>query len=153
MIEAQFRISYSMLSDVVKDIDEKQADFQLELAKNNIKWQLGHVIVANESFVFGTTEEGNILGEKLGKSFSPGTSPQDFTGVEPTFQELKGILNQQLERILNTLDEQMDKSRKAPIANMDTFAETISFGILHTNYHTGQIKLMKSMLDKLDQGV
>ena len=33
MIEAQFRISYSMLSDVVKDIDEKQADFQLELAK------------------------------------------------------------------------------------------------------------------------
>ncbi|KTT82851.1 DinB family protein [Mammaliicoccus sciuri] len=153
MIEAQFRISYSMLSDVVKDIDEKQADFQLELAKNNIKWQLGHVIVANESFVFGTSEEGNILGEKLGKSFSPGTSPQDFTGVEPTFQELKGILNQQLERILNTLDEQMDKSRKAPIANMDTFAETISFGILHTNYHTGQIKLMKSMLDKLDQGV
>lgn len=153
MIEAQFRISYSMLSDVVKDIDEKQADFQLELAKNNIKWQLGHVIVANESFVFGTTEEGNILGEKLGKLFSPGTSPQDFTGVEPTFQELKGILNQQLERILNTLDEQMDKSRKAPIANMDTFAETISFGILHTNYHTGQIKLMKSMLDKLDQGV
>ncbi|WP_206166806.1 DinB family protein [Mammaliicoccus sciuri] len=153
MIEAQFRISYSMLSDVVKDIDEKQADFQLELAKNNIKWQLGHVIVANESFVFGTSEEGNILGEKLGKSFSPGTSPQDFTGVEPTFQELKGILNQQLERILNVLDEQMDKSRKAPIANMDTFAETISFGILHTNYHTGQIKLMKSMLDKLDQGV
>lgn len=153
MIEAQFRISYSMLSDVVKDIDEKQADFQLELAKNNIKWQLGHVIVANESFVFGTSEEGNILGEKLGKSFSPGTSPQDFTGVEPTFQELKGILNQQLERILNTLDEQMDKLRKAPIANMDTFAETISFGILHTNYHTGQIKLMKSMLDKLDQGV
>lgn len=153
MIEAQFRISYSMLSDVVKDIDEKQADFQLELANNNIKWQLGHVIVANESFVFGTSEEGNILGEKLGKSFSPGTSPQDFTGVEPTFQELKGILNQQLERILNVLDEQMDKSRKAPIANMDTFAETISFGILHTNYHTGQIKLMKSMLDKLDQGV
>lgn len=153
MIETQFRISYSMLSDVVKDIDEKQADFQLELANNNIKWQLGHVIVANESFVFGTSEEGNILGEKLGKSFSPGTSPQDFTGVEPTFQELKGILNQQLERILNTLDEQMDKSRKAPIANMDTFAETISFGILHTNYHTGQIKLMKSMLDKLDQGV
>ncbi|MCJ0910973.1 DinB family protein [Mammaliicoccus sciuri] len=153
MIEAQFRISYSMLSDVVKDIDEKQADFQLELANNNIKWQLGHVIVANESFVFGTNEEGNILGEKLGKSFSPGTSPQDFTGVEPTFQELKGILNQQLERILNVLDEQMDKSRKAPIANMDTFAETISFGILHTNYHTGQIKLMKSMLDKLDQGV
>lgn len=153
MIETQFRISYSMLSDVVKDIDEKQADFQLELANNNIKWQLGHVIVANESFVFGTSEEGNILGEKLGKSFSPGTSPQDFTGVEPTFQELKGILNQQLERILNVLDEQMDKSRKAPIANMDTFAETISFGILHTNYHTGQIKLMKSMLDKLDQGV
>ncbi|MGG6839647.1 UNVERIFIED_CONTAM: DinB family protein [Mammaliicoccus sciuri] len=153
MIETQFRISYSMLSDVVKDIDEKQADFQLELAKNNIKWQLGHVIVANESFVFGTSEEGNILGEKLGKSFSPGTSPQDFTGVEPTFQELKGILNQQLERILNALDEQMDKSRKAPIANMDTFAETISFGILHTNYHTGQIRLMKSMLDKLDQGV
>lgn len=110
-------------------------------------------ICANESFVFGTSEEGNILGEKLGKSFSPGTSPQDFTGVEPTFQELKGILNQQLERILNALDEQMDKSRKAPIANMDTFAETISFGILHTNYHTGQIKLMKSMLDKLDQGV
>lgn len=153
MIETQFRISYSMLSDVVKDIDEKQADFQLELAKNNIKWQLGHVIVANESFVFGTSEEGNILGEKLGKSFSPGTSPQDFTGVEPTFQELKGILNQQLERILNALDDQMDKYRKAPIANMDTFAETISFGILHTNYHTGQIKLMKSMLDKLDQGV
>ena len=34
-----------------------------------------------------------------------------------------------------------------------TFAETIPFGVTHTNYHTGQIKLMKTMMDKLDQGV
>ncbi|HCN61672.1 MULTISPECIES: DinB family protein [Mammaliicoccus] len=153
MLEQQFQISYNMLSDIIKDIDEKQADFQLELAKNNIKWQLGHLIMANESFVFGSKEEGNLLGEKLGKSFSPGTSPESFTGVEPTFQELKGILNQQLERILNALDVQMDKSRKEPLANMTTFGETISFAIIHTNYHIGQINLMKTMLTKLDQGV
>lgn len=153
MLEQQFQISYNMLSDIIKDIDEKQADFQLELAKNNIKWQLGHLIMANEFFVFGSKEEGNILGEKLGKSFSPGTSPEGFTGVEPTFQELKGILNQQLERILNALDVQMEKTRKEPLANMTTFGETISLAITHTNYHIGQINLMKTMLTKLDQGV
>lgn len=153
MIEKQFQVSYNMLSNIIKDVDEKQADFQLELAKNNIKWQLGHVIMANEAFVFGSEEEGNVLGEKLGESFSPGTSPQDFTGVEPTFQELKGILMQQLERILNALDDKMGQTRKQPVAGMATFDETISFAITHTNYHIGQINLMKNMLMNLDQGV
>ncbi|MCR1872365.1 DinB family protein [Mammaliicoccus lentus] len=153
MLKEQFEISYNMLSNIIKDIDEKEADFQLELANNNIKWQLGHIIVANETFVFGTTEEENTLGAELGKSFAPGTSPQSFTGAEPTFKELKGILNTQLDRILNIVDDQLDRKRNEPLANMTTFAETIPFGVTHTNYHTGQIKLMKTMMDKLDQCV
>nr|WP_263315010.1 DinB family protein [Mammaliicoccus sp. Marseille-Q6498] len=153
MLKAQYQTSYRMLAGIIKDIDEKQAEFQLELASNNIKWQLGHLILANESFVFGTSEEGNILGGKLGKSFSPGTSPQEFDGSEPSFEELKGILNQQLERIVNVLDDQIDRTRNESIAGLSTFAETIPFAITHTNYHIGQINLMKNMIKKLDQSV
>lgn len=153
MLKKQYKVSYQMLSDLIKDIDEKQADFQLENANNNIKWQLGHLLAANESFIFGISEESNKLGAKLGKSFSPGTSPQEFTGNEPTFEELKEMLAQQIERILTGLDDQLGKTRNEPIAGMDKFDDTIAFAIIHTNYHIGQISLMKTMINKVDQGI
>lgn len=153
MVKTQFQVSYSMLNEVLENIDEQAADFQLENASNNIKWQLGHLLSANEAFVFGTHEESNILGEKLGASFAPGTSPQNFTGDEPSFNELKAMVNDQLKRILDVLDDQLKKNRQEPIAHMDTFKETIDFAILHTNYHTGQINLYNTMISKLDRSI
>lgn len=152
MIKRQYEVSYKMLEGILKDVTDQQAEFQLELANNNIKWQLGHLLLANESFIFGAQTEANVLGEKLGQFYAPRTSPKDFNGEETSYEELKVALQDQLERIMNNIDAQMDNTESNSIAGMTTFAETIPFGVTHTNYHIGQIKLLKTMITKLDQG-
>ncbi|WP_323704134.1 DinB family protein [Mammaliicoccus sp. Dog046] len=150
MIKKQYEVSYNMLAGILKDVTDQQAEFQLELANNNIKWQLGHMLLANESFIFGKNSEANILGKKLGQFYAPGTSPQGFNGEETSFEELKADLNDQLERIVNNIDAQMESTESNNIVSMTTFAETIPFAVTHTNYHIGQIQLLKNMITKLD---
>ncbi|PHK48650.1 DinB family protein [Staphylococcus edaphicus] len=156
MIRDQFQDSYKLLNKHIKDIDEKTATLQPDSVNNNIKWQLGHLILLNDFLVFETINGENALEQSAAKYFLWGTSPLNFDGNEPSFDELKLLLNEQLDRILNSLEKQLNKSRNEPIVLKDSdivmnnFNESIHFSIIHTNRHMGQIVLLKSMINKLN---
>lgn len=79
----------------------------------------------------------------------------NFDGNEPSFEELKLLLDEQFDRIFNTLEEQLKKDRSEAIVLkdsgivMESFNEWIHFAIIHTNRHFGQIVMLKSMIHKL----
>lgn len=155
MIKEQFQASYKLLKKHLKDIDEDKATFQPNVANNNIKWQLGHLILLNDFLVFETINGENALNQTAAKYFLWGTSPTDFDGNEPSFKELNLLLDEQFDRIFNRLEKQLMKDRKEAIILkdadivMENFNESIHFAILHTNRHFGQIVLLKSMINKL----
>lgn len=155
MSKEQFQVSYGLLKKHLRDIDETKASYQLDLASNNIKWHLGHIMLINDYFVFETVDGEKALEQKNGKYFRPGTSPKDFDGNEPTFNELKSALDQQLNKIENELQKQLTKEReepfilKEPHVVMDDFNKTSQFAITHTNNHIGHIKLLSTMINKL----
>ncbi|RIM75433.1 DinB family protein, partial [Staphylococcus xylosus] len=70
--------------------------------------------------------------------------------------ELRLLLNEQLNRIFNVLENQLQKDRNEPIILkdadivMENFNESIHFAIIHMNRHFGQIVLLKSIINKLD---
>ncbi|PTJ14294.1 DinB family protein [Staphylococcus succinus] len=156
MIKEQFQASYNLLKKHIKDIDEEKATLQPAIANNNIKWQLGHLILLNDFLVFETINGQKALEQTAAKYFLWGTSPINFDGNEPSFDELKVLLNEQLDRICNSLEKQLEKDRNEPIVLkdvdivMNNFNESIHFAIIHTNRHFGQIVLLKSMISKLD---
>ncbi|PTI65362.1 DinB family protein [Staphylococcus succinus] len=156
MIREQFQDSYNLLKKHIKDIDEEKATLQPAIANNNIKWQLGHLILLNDFLVFETINGQKVLEQSAAKYFLWGTSPINFDGNEPSFDELKVLLNEQLDRIFNSLEKQLEKDRNEPIVLkdvdivMNNFNESIHFAIIHTNRHFGQIVLLKSMISKLD---
>lgn len=156
MIRKQFQDSYNLLKKHIKDIDEEKATLQPAIANNNIKWQLGHLILLNDFLVFETINGQKALEQSAAKYFLWGTSPINFDGNEPSFDELKVLLNEQLDRIFNSLEKQLEKDRNEPIVLkdvdivMNNFNESIHFAIIHTNRHFGQIVLLKSMISELD---
>ncbi|MEB8125992.1 DinB family protein [Staphylococcus succinus] len=156
MIKEQFQASYNLLKKHIKDIDEEKATLQPAIANNNIKWQLGHLILLNDFLVFETINGQKALEQSTAKYFLWGTSPINFDGNEPSFDELKVLLNEQLDRICNSLEKQLEKDRNEAIVLkdvdivMNNFNESIHFAIIHTNRHFGQIVLLKSMISKLD---
>lgn len=156
MIREQFQDSYNLLKKHIKDIDEEKATLQPAIANNNIKWQLGHLILLNDFLVFETINGQKVLEQSAAKYFLWGTSPINFDGNEPSFDELKVLLNEQLDRIFNSLEKQLEKDRNEPIVLkdvdivMNNFNESIHFAIIHTNRHFGQIVLLKSMISELD---
>lgn len=154
MIKEQFQASYNLLRKHIRDIDEKQATIQPDNANNNIKWQLGHLILLNDFLVFETINGEQVLEQTAAKYFLWGTSPKNFDGNEPSFNELKLLLDDQLDRILIALEKQLKKDRNEPIVLkdvdivMENFNQSIHFAIIHTNRHFGQIVLLKSMINK-----
>lgn len=109
MIKEQFKDSYKLLKKHLKDINESEATFQPDIANNNIKWQLGHLILLNYFLVFETINGDNALKQPVTKYFLWGTSPLNFDGNEPSFEELKLLLDEQFDRIFNNLEEQLKK--------------------------------------------
>ncbi|WP_436956812.1 DinB family protein [Staphylococcus sp. AS1337] len=156
MIKEQFQNSYNLLNKHIKDIDEEKAIFQPDIVNNNIKWQLGHLILLNDFLVFETINEEKVLDQPATKYFLWGTSPTNFDGNEPSFKELRLLLNEQFNRIFNVLENQLQKDRNEPIILkdadivMENFNESIHFAIIHMNRHFGQIVLLKSIINKLD---
>lgn len=154
MIKEQFQASYNLLRKHIRDIDEKQATIQPDNANNNIKWQLGHLILLNDFLVFETINGEQVLEKTAAKYFLWGTSPKNFDGNEPSFNELKLLLDDQLDRIFIALEKQLKKDRNEPIVLkdvdivMENFNQSIHFAIIHTNRHFGQIVLLKSMINK-----
>lgn len=154
MIKEQFQASYNLLRKHIRDIDEKQATIQPDNANNNIKWQLGHLILLNDFLVFETINGEQVLEQTAAKYFLWGTSPKNFDGNEPSFNELKLLLDDQLDRIFIALEKQLKKDRNEPIVLkdvdivMENFNQSIHFAIIHTNRHFGQIVLLKSMINK-----
>ncbi|MGX5789932.1 DinB family protein [Staphylococcus equorum] len=156
MIKEQLQDSYNLLNKHIKDIDEEKAIFQPDIANNNIKWQLGHLILLNDFLVFETINGEKVLEQTAAKYFLWGTSPTNFDGNEPSFKELRLLLNEQLNKIFNGLENQLQKDRNEPIILkdldivMENFNESIHFAIIHMNRHLGQIVLLKSIINKLD---
>lgn len=89
MIKEQIQASYNLLKKHIRDIDEGIATYQPNVANNNIKWQLGHLILLNDFLVFETINGENVLDQTPAKYFLWGTSPKDFDGYEPSFTALK----------------------------------------------------------------
>jgi len=127
---------------------EQQADVIPDGYRNSLRWNLGHILVAQEGvmYYFGINQPGDIS-TKIREAFEPGTSPEDWSSSPLTLNEIRGLLLEQKKRIRQTFYGRLGE----PAANVFEFrdkrlkiiGDLFIFTIWHEGLHQGVINGMK----------
>src|SRR5699024_6765361 len=99
---------------------ESQADINPTGFSNTLRWNLGHILVAQEGimYYFGRDEKG-FLPTSFQGLFSTGTSPKDWKTTPPTLPEIREPLIEQNERMRATFSGKLEETS----ANVFAFRE------------------------------
>ncbi|WP_071394408.1 DinB family protein [Bacillus tuaregi] len=144
VIKKEFEIIRTRLHARLAEIPENMADIQPEGFNNNIRWNIGHLLLVTENFLF--PGEGN-LPALYTELFAPRTKPADWSGEVPTIAALVQNLEAQYNRMLKIPNEKFDEKLAEPILGNATVGELAVFGCFHESYHLGQIMAMKRTIE------
>ncbi|KAB8126635.1 DinB family protein [Gracilibacillus oryzae] len=138
--------------NLVKGMEENTSELVPEKLNNNIKWNLGHIYVVGEKFLFQIAEEEANIPSNYSALFNPGTSPSDWKQDPPSLDELTGLLEEQINRLNSVLPGQLDDKVKNPYTTstgftLTTVKEFISFCLYHEGMHFGAIKNIKKLIN------
>jgi len=134
-------------------VTEETADLIPEGFRNSIRWQLGHIYVIAERFAFQYVGLPLHLPEGYKEWFENGTSPlhAPASRVYPSLQDLKTLLVDQQDRMLEALNDRM-QTKIVPSyttsggMTLETPEQFLSFDLYHEGMHFSVIKLYKVLL-------
>lgn len=139
----QFELTRGDIFRDIEGVSEEQFSIVPEDLPNSLHWQLGHVLVAAEMFLFG--ENGQLPVEYNGL-FGYGSRPSAWEGDVPSVDTLVNELKSQLERIKEIPTEHFQEKLPEPILGNTTYGELVSFTAYHECTHAGQIHVIKRLL-------
>ena len=149
LIKLQFYRTRQNLSKALKDVSPKLFEIVPEGFNNNIHWQVGHILVTAELFLFNGQ---NNLPASYTDAFKSGSKPGNWTDeVLPSVEAMLELLDKQLERINDLPKEAFTKPLAEPFIGNKTTGELAAFGAFHEAMHLGQIQSLKRLV-KAAQG-
>ncbi|TGB03712.1 DinB family protein [Halobacillus salinus] len=128
----------------IEGVTEEQADQQPEGFSNTIRWNLGHIIVVQNSLMARFGGKPVETPSHYIELFAPGTEPADWQGDIPTLAELKQELEAQPAKLKETLEGQLEEEAAKAFLSLPTVGEILNFTMYHEGVHTGTIKALKS---------
>jgi uncharacterized damage-inducible protein DinB len=144
LLKNQFDIVRSRLVKRLAELPAEVTEAQPEGFPNTIHWNLGHLLLVTERFVFGSDEK---LPANYSEYFAPGTKPADWKGEAPSVAELLETAEEQLARIKEVPNERFLEKLPEPMLGQTTVGELTSFAIYHESYHFGQIHAMRRVVE------
>lgn len=141
-----FELSRGFFLKHLEAMDSDLSDIQPEGFNNNIRWHAGHVLTTAEYFLFGFPEKSSSLPKQYLDLFNRGTSPADWKGEVPTLEILKQQLVDQLARVKEIPEENLQKKLEKSFFDLTTFGELFNFAVFHETYHLGQIHAIKRVI-------
>jgi hypothetical protein len=144
LIKQQFTRTRGKLSETLEDVSTEVFEIVPDGFNNNIHWQLGHLLITGELFLFGGQKN---LPENYRDFFKPGTKPSDWTSEVPSVNTLLGQLNEQLDRINDIPAEVFERKLPKPFLGNETAGELAAMGAYHEAMHLGQIQSLKRLIE------
>ncbi|GAA0504366.1 DinB family protein [Salinibacillus aidingensis] len=138
----------------VKDMGEATSELVPDKLNNNIKWNLGHIYVVGEKFLFHFTGEETKIPSNYPTFFNTGTSPADWEMKPPSLKELIDVLSEQINRMNLALSGRMDEKVKEAYTTSTGFElrivkEFVSFCLYHEGMHFGAIKNIGKLVKEM----
>lgn len=145
LIHQQTVTRQGLLGDIEK-LDSKVYDKKPEGIRNNILWQVGHILTVTEQFLFGLPKNKMEIPDNYVELYGNGTKPDDWPADVPSMETLVSQLQSQLERIQKLDAEYFDQTLEKPFLGQDTIGGLGSFAVFHEANHVGQIHAMNLMV-------
>ncbi|WP_062350652.1 DinB family protein [Bacillus kwashiorkori] len=145
LVKRQFELGRQAIFKDVEELDPVLLDVQLEGWSNTIRWQLGHLLVAAESFLFGGNGQ---LPVEYNDWFGYGSRPSEWKSDVPSADVIIHQLKEQLERIKGIPVDRFEEKLEQPVLGNNTYGELVYFTAYHELNHAGQIHLMARLVNK-----
>ncbi|MCM3129671.1 MULTISPECIES: DinB family protein [unclassified Paenibacillus] len=134
------------LLELVKDISEEEAEIVPQGFNNNIRWNLGHVIIDQYLWLRVLTKEDPPVSMAFNEWFGYGTSPSQFTDDTPSLSELVTLLNEQPRFIQETYKDRMEEEFAPTEMGMHTIEQVLIRTIFHEGLHVGAVTAIKRQI-------
>ncbi len=129
---------------------EEQAEIIPSGFKNNIRWNLGHILTVQENIVYKFSGEKLYIPDYYPSIFANKTSPADWASQEniPSLETLRDQLQNQRERIKKDFSERLNDSVPRPIRfgegrELTKVGDLIAFTFYHEGMHQGFINALQ----------
>ena len=110
--------------------------------KNNILWNIGHLIVTQQVFHYTLSRLEMRIPKEFASKFRTGTSPEVWK-ESPNIPELKSLLlslpDKLLEDYNNGLFKEFRPYKTSTGVELNTFEDAVTFNHFHEGTHTGII--------------
>lgn len=133
-----------------REVSEEEANAIPKGFTNNIRWQVGHLLMCAENLLLTQTGLGKTVPSEWGKYFLPGTSPNDFSTETPSFKELRAALKNQTEQIPTLISKNWDRELShgltLPRTTITTVEDAFLFCLFHEGLHLGQVQSIRRLV-------
>ena len=140
------------LLNQIESLTPEQLNCIPENHSNNIIWNLGHLISAQQNMCYARSGVPFAVEEKYVKPYLPGTKPEGFIDAD-TIKAIKELMITSIELLRSDLNEDKFKTYTPSIMipkvygfEVPTIDEALEYLLHHEGYHTGCILSLKRLL-------
>ncbi|MCP4416443.1 MAG: DinB family protein [Chloroflexi bacterium] len=146
-----FQGNRAYIEMVIGSLSDEQMVAMPEGFDNNIAWNLGHLIVVQQSLIYRLCGLDTLTKRIHVAQFSPGTSPANWK-KNPDLAELRSLLSQSTEKVV--ADAQAGLFQTAVYTpyttttkfDLPTFADAVNFNLYHEGLHFGAIMALRNLV-------
>jgi hypothetical protein len=117
--------------------------------KNNILWNLGHIIITQQSLHYFLSRLEMYITREMMQAFRTGTSPSDWE-IQPNIAELKELFLELPDKLADDYKKGIFKDyrpyKTSVGVSINNFEEAITFNHFHEGTHTGIILGMMKLI-------
>lgn len=131
------------LYDTLKELTQEQWFAQPEGFANNIAWNVGHLIVAQQGLVYRRLGVPGYITPEMAAMYRPGTSPADWT-TTPDTDELLRLFIELPQKMAEDIaagkfDHITPPSQTGGLPPAKSVAHALIFNQFHEGMHAGNI--------------
>ncbi|MFP7334311.1 DinB family protein [Shouchella clausii] len=134
------------LLNMVEDVTEEEAEIVPRGFNNNIRWNLGHVILDQYLWIRVLTKEDMPVSLAFNQWFGYGTDPSHFTDETPSLAELISLLREQPRLIEQDYRDRLEEEFPPTDMGMHTIEQVLVRTIFHEGLHMGAIIAIKRQI-------
>lgn len=135
------------LLNLAQGVTQSDAEMIPEGFNNNIRWNLGHVLVDQYLWIYALTKEEMPIPMTFNEWFGYGSDPSRFTIETPSFSQLIPMLQQQPHIIQERYQDRMEEEFPPTEMGMYTIEQVLIRTIFHEGLHIGAIQALKRQLN------
>ena len=118
--------------------------------RNNILWNLGHVVVTQQLLHYGLAGQPLHVSDELVAQCRAGTNPSDWTDA-PSFDELLKLLDRLPDQLAEDygnglLGDYQGFTSKMTGVHLDRVEEAIDFDLFHEGLHLGVVLTYRKLV-------